>query len=101
MFHITYDDGQIQQHLALKGPKVDLKPGDVLVATTSFFTPAHEYEENDEFVLLERTQEAPHHRLCSLGNWRVRDKFFTSIWSNIEWAIQDGLLKVKGSDSVN
>ncbi len=94
-FHITYDDGKNKHAVALKLRTPPPEPGAVLVVVKAFDTPSHSYNVGDELALIERTQEAPHHILCSLGNWVVECKYETSIWSNIEWAIKEGILKPK------
>jgi len=94
-FHITYDDGNKKIASAFKLRGNPPSPGDVLVAKKPFYTPVHSYNVGDELHLMCRTQEAPHHILCSLGNWVVKCKYQVSIWSNVEWALAEGILEVK------
>ena len=76
-------------------PDVLPEPGQKLRVVQPFATLAgHVYKRGDELLLIERTAEAPHGRVSSLGNWRVKDTHFTSSWTNIEWAMFDGLLEI-------
>lgn len=73
-----------------KRPEVLPQPGDRLIVTQAFFTPGPDvYNEGDILILIERTDEAPHDRVSSLGNWRVASKAGITIWSNIEYAIAE------------
>lgn len=93
MFYVEFNDGVSKPcYSAHRGPNVMPQPGQTLVALHNFCTPAHEYKKGDTFLLIERTEEAPWNIKCSLGNWRVQDKYFTSVWANIEWALNDGLM---------
>lgn len=74
-------------------PDVLPEEGDVLIVNVPFRTLAgHVYSIGDRIELLHRTAEAPHGRRSSLGNWLVKDKHFTSVWTNIEWCIAEGTL---------
>lgn len=97
MFSISrYADDKIVAAQAFKTHLPIPQPGDVLVVKVPIHTLADlSYEVGDELVLVERTEAAPFGLKCSLGNWLVRDKHFVSIWSNVEWAMIEGLLKAK------
>lgn len=95
LFHISKGDAVI----ALKTKLALPNPGDKLRVAQSFNTPAFSYRLGDVLELIERTDEAPYGVKCSLGNWRVKDKFFTSVWSNIEWAMADGVLEIQEGTS--
>jgi len=90
MFFIQ--DTHTKAAVMLRDPVRMPMPGDRLVAAAPFYTPAHQYEVGDVFELVARTDDAPWGMKCSLCNWVVKDKFFTSVWSNIEWALNDGHL---------
>lgn len=51
------------------------------------------YQSGDNLILIGRTATAPHDVSSSLGNWLVRCKYFTSVWSNIEWGLAKGWLE--------
>lgn len=69
--------------------------GEKLVVAKDFITPMFDYRKGDILELVERTESAPFGVKCSLGNWVVKCPNFTSVWSNIEWAMIDGLLELQ------
>lgn len=93
MYNIT-----VTKTIQQETPDVLPQSGEILVATIHFRTSAGtKYVPGDEFELLERTNEAPYGYLSSLGNWRVKCKARTSIWSSIESCMFDGWLVRKES----
>lgn len=50
------------------------------------------YQPGDTLEIIGRTVDAPHGLTSSLGNLRVKCKYFTSVWTNIEMAIAEGIL---------
>lgn len=48
------------------------------------------YVPGDTLELLEMIDESPHGYRCSTGNWKVRSKTGTNVWSTIEYLISDG-----------
>lgn len=71
-------------------PEVLPQPGDRLVVTKAFSTPGNDiYLEGDILILIRRTDEAPHGRLSSLGNWLVASKTGVTVWANIEYALAE------------
>jgi len=95
-FHLMYNDGKSQAAKAFKTKLRIPEAGDVLIALKSFYAlSGSQYNPGDTFELLERTQDAPFHILNSLGNLRVKCKDRTSVWSNIELAMSEGLLGFK------
>lgn len=80
---------------AFRPPDVMPKAGDVLVCTEDIWTPAAQYLEGDELQLLYETDDHPWELLCSLGNWVVKCKYQTSVWSNIQIGLSVGVLRYK------
>ena len=93
MFSIARTDEEGSRGVTLPDPVRMPEPGDKLVAAFRFVTPAHSYPRGSVLELIERTNEAPHNIKCSLGNWKVKCPYMTSVWSNIEWALKDGILE--------
>ena len=95
-YDITYDDGNRQDIGRAPCPERLPQPGDVYEFTLPINTAGNcSYNIGDTLTILERTSEAPHLRLSSLGNLRVQCKYHVSVWTNIEWMIADGHLKLK------
>lgn len=89
MYTITFNGVSAQ----FGTPTVLPQPGEVLVANFPFVAlSGSHYEVGDRFELLHRTNDAPHGRLSSLGNWLVRCKDRVSVWTNIEMAMYNGLI---------
>jgi hypothetical protein len=69
---------------------------DILVFVKAFSNPVlKDYQVGDEIHLMKRTDEAPHGKQSSLGNWLAISKHGLSVWSNIEWMIADGIVEYK------
>ena len=46
------------------------------------------YDVGDKLLVLERTEDAPHNRITTKGNWRVKGKNGkVTVWSNIEMMV--------------
>jgi hypothetical protein len=93
-YDIKFNDGK--SPITVERPDELPQPGDILIFTQEYHTPApQEYSEGDEIHLHERTDEAPFGKTSELGNWRAISKYGVSIWSNIEWMLATGTLKVR------
>lgn len=68
--------------------------GDVYQFNEFCYTPRGVYHTGDQLIILDRTGQAPHGRISSLGNLLVKCKYAVSVWTNIEWAIADGRLSL-------
>jgi hypothetical protein len=94
-YTITYDDGITKVSGQLPAPERLPQPGDVYEFTKTVLTLANvRYGCGDRLEIIERTNEIPHYRLSSLGNLRVKCKFFTSVWTNIEAIVERGSLRL-------
>lgn len=77
-------------------PERAVEPGDIYEFTEQATTLASvSYTTGDTLEMLDRTAKAPHHLTSSLGNLVVRCKHGTSVWTNIEWLVAEGILKLK------
>lgn len=78
----------------MRAPAVLPEAGQVLTVQKSFRTLGdRQYQVGHELKLMHRTQEAPHSRLSSLGNWVVDCGKTISIWTNIELMVAEGIVK--------
>lgn len=94
-YTITYNDGQTIQSGQVPCPERLPEAGDVYEFTTSSYTLGeYSFSIGDRLEVLQRTQRAPHHRLSSLGNLLVRSKHNVSVWTNLEWAVAEGRLRL-------
>ena len=91
-YKIFYKD---EPGLSVPSVKYVLQPGQRLTFNMTACTLARNtYSAGDEVELIERTLEAPHDRVSSLGNWKVKCQFQTSVWTNIEWGLSDGIFRL-------
>ncbi len=95
---VLYKDDNVT-HFSEDFPDPDLRPGDRLVYRTPCRTlKGEQYEIGDCLYLISRTNEAPHKRTSTRGNWLVRGKDGQlTIWSNIEWMASKGYIVVDNS----
>lgn len=71
------------------------EPNTILQVQRQFYTlSGNVYKPGDKLILIKRTNKTPHNRLSSLGNWEVQCPFGTTVWTNIEYAMAEGYLKV-------
>ena len=88
-YTITYDGAQSR---SCPAPERDVIPGDIYEFTREYATLAGvSYDAGDQLEIVDRTTQAPHRRASS-QNFVVKCKHFTSVWSNIPWAISEGKL---------
>ncbi len=78
-----------------EAPVPPLDAGDVVVIARPMDTLGGEsYDLWDELHIMGRTDDAPHGRITTEGNLRVRGKNgHVTIWSNIEWMISKGYMR--------
>lgn len=90
----TIDMGAIGKgSLDVPCPKKLPEGGDILYFTDPFTIPSGQtYSRGDEIHLMRRTDEAPHGKRSSLGNWLAISKLGPSVWSNIEWMLVDKIV---------
>ena len=94
-YQITYDDGYNQVTEDFPCPDRLPQPGDVYEFTTPVYTLGQVwYGVGERMTVIERTDDAPHHRKSSLGNLRIRGPNYTSVWTNFEATIARGWLRL-------
>lgn len=77
-------------------PDILPQSGDVLIVRVPFRTLGGiSYYPGDTLELIKRTDEAPFYYRSSLGNWLVKCKAKTSVWSSIESNIFEGWIAPK------
>lgn len=87
-YTITYGE----QSRTRPAPERDVQPGDIYEFTREYATLAGvTYYIGDQLEILDGTTQAPHGRVSS-QNFVVKCKHFTSVWSEIPWAISEGKL---------
>jgi len=91
-YTITYDGHTPNHSSPIPAPERDVIPGDIYEFTREYSTLAGViYNVGDQVEILDRTTQAPHRRASS-QNFVVKCKHFTSVWSNIPWAVAEGRL---------
>lgn len=94
-YSIVYDNGIIRDEGSVPAPERNVEMGDIYKFTRHTTTLVNvDYVPGDTLKIVDRTSKAPHHRRSSLGNYVVECKHFTSVWTNIEWMIAEGRLKL-------
>jgi len=79
--------------IELSRPDFDLEPCTSLMVMKPFVTLGDRvYFHGDFLFLVKRTEESPFGYTSSLGNWLVECPFTTSVWTNIENMVAEGVL---------
>lgn len=90
-FELSFDVPTLVERL----PETEPRKGDVYEFTRTIFTFAKvEYKPGDRLFILARTEEAPFGFKDPQGNFVVRCKYFTSVWSSIRYGINLGWLRL-------
>lgn len=101
-YTVEYDDGKVRRTFEFDAPERLPQPGDVYEFMTSIWTLANKYyKAGDRMTVIERTTDVPHFRKSSLGNLRVKCMYFTSVWTNFDSCIAEGILKLVEEGSAN
>lgn len=94
MFTILMGGKRVAPDIEFVSPRLPVA-GDVYVFNVPVLSFAGVlYEPGDQLKIIERTTEQPHGRLNTLGNLRVRCKALTSVWTNIELMLDDGVIRL-------
>jgi len=77
------------------------QPGDIYMFTTAMRTAGQfDYDKGDLLTLVRLTEETPFGYKSKIGNWVVKCKEKTSVWSSIWYLIEQGNIVCVGSNVV-